>query len=64
MGGGVASEPESMASIIYIGRLNQRSTYRQDFAKVHGLAFVGATFFYGDWDAAPPAQRKRQSNDK
>lgn len=34
--------------------------YRQEFAKVHGLTFVGASFFFGDWDATPPAQRKRE----
>lgn len=32
---------------------------RQDFARVHSLQFVGASFFFGDWQATPPAQRKR-----
>lgn len=27
---------------------------------MHGLTFVGASFFFGDWDATPPAQRKRE----
>ncbi len=31
----------------------------QEFAKTQGLDFVGASFFLADWDAAPPAQRKR-----
>lgn len=38
----------------------------QDFAKVHGLSFVGggASFFLGDWQATPPVQRKRACVDR
>lgn len=34
-------------------------TCAQEFAKVHGLNFVGASCLLGDWQTKPPAQRKR-----